>query len=125
MFLGWISGDKKLSVLRTADIYCLPSYNEGFPMGVIEAMSANVCVVSTYAGGIPDAIESGKDGLLVNAGDVEALAQALIKLIQDRELNAQLAQSGKAKFENNFSQQAILPQLQFIYDRLTRKVEAA
>ena len=125
MFLGWISGDKKLSVLRSADIYCLPSYNEGFPMGVIEAMSANICVVSTYAGGIPDAIESDKDGLLVNAGDVEALAQALIKLIQDRELNAQLAKSGKIKFENNFSQQAILPQLQSIYDSLTRKAEAA
>ncbi len=125
MFLGWISGDKKLSVLRSADIYCLPSYNEGFPMGVIEAMSANICVVSTYAGGIPDAIESDKDGLLVNAGDVEALAQALIKLIQDRELNAQLAKSGKTKFENNFSQQAILPQLQSIYDSLTRKAGAA
>jgi glycosyltransferase involved in cell wall biosynthesis len=124
IFLGWISGDKKLSVLRSADIYCLPSYNEGFPMGVIEAMSANICVVSTYAGGIPDAIESDKDGLLVNAGNVEALAQALIKLIENRKLNAQLAKSGKRRFENNFSQQAILPQLQSIYDSLSRKAEA-
>ncbi|WP_024590387.1 MULTISPECIES: glycosyltransferase family 4 protein [unclassified Pseudoalteromonas] len=121
-FLGWVSGNKKLSVLKTADIYCLPSYNEGFPMGVIEAMSAGVCVVSTYAGGIPDAIESGKDGLLVNAGDIEALAQAIINLIQDRELNRKLVEVGKIKFEEHFSQQAILPQLQLIYNILQNKV---
>lgn len=119
-FLGWISGDDKLSVLRSADIYCLPSYNEGFPMGVIEAMSAGICVVSTYVGGIPDAIENNKEGLLVKAGDIEALANALINLIQDRELNNKLAIAGKIKFEKFFSKQAILPQLQSVYDELIK-----
>ena len=73
-FLGWVSGESKNQCLADATIYCLPSYNEGFPMGVLEAMSAEVAVVASTAGGIPDAITDKKEGLLIEAGDVDALA---------------------------------------------------
>lgn len=116
--LGWISGEQKLKVLQEASVYCLPSYNEGFPMGVLEAMSAEIPVVSTYAGGIPDAITNGVDGLLVEAGDVEALSKDLLSLLDSEELASKLTKSALLKFEKNFSFQAIKPQLENIYSEL-------
>ncbi|MGY3688572.1 glycosyltransferase family 4 protein [Vibrio coralliilyticus] len=115
-FLGWVSGQRKLEVLRQTQIYCLPSYNEGFPMGVLEAMSAGIAVVSTYAGGIPDAISHGKEGTLVEAGDSEALADALIELLINQDMNQNYTQNAKQKFDEHFSVQAIIPQVQRIYD---------
>jgi glycosyltransferase involved in cell wall biosynthesis len=117
-FLGWISGSVKEELLSKADIYCLPSYNEGFPMGVLEAMSAEVAVVSTWAGGIPDAITDQQDGLLVGAGDVDALADALIDVIKDRNLNKRLVESARAKFLACFSVEAVMPQLDALYLKL-------
>ncbi|NOH62276.1 glycosyltransferase family 4 protein [Vibrio sp. RE88] len=117
-FLGWVSGQRKLNLLQQTQIYCLPSYNEGFPMGVLEAMSAGIAVVSTYAGGIPDAITNGREGILVEAGDSDALARALIDLLSNQEMTQTYIQNAKQKFEKRFSVQAIIPQLQRIYDEV-------
>ena len=120
-FHGWVSGADKDQLLEEADIYTLPSYNEGFPMGVIEAMSAGIPVVSTRAGGIPDAITDKEDGLLVDAGDVDALACALIRLIKEREFNSALARSAQLKFNQQFSVGVIIPKLKSVYAELLHK----
>jgi glycosyltransferase involved in cell wall biosynthesis len=117
-FLGWIAGEEKLDLLTKTDIYCLPSYNEGFPMGVLEAMSAGIPVVASKAGGIPDAIENGEEGILFDAGDVEALSEALICLIKNRSLNESYQIAAREKFNKNFSTDAIIPQLESIYSQL-------
>ena len=67
-------------------------------MGVLEAMSAHVPVVSSKAGGIPDAIEDKKEGLLIDAGDIDGLAKALITMIENRELNTAYAKAANQKF---------------------------
>lgn len=119
-FLGWVTGSTKNEWLSKADVYCLPSYNEGFPMGVLEAMSANIPVVASTAGGIPDAISDQVDGLLIEAGDVENLAKQLIEIIANRELNQRLSTSAKNKFINNFSKQAVFLELDGIYTELLK-----
>jgi glycosyltransferase involved in cell wall biosynthesis len=117
-FLGWVAGSDKDALLSQADIYCLPSYKEGFPMGVLEAMSAGVPVVASRAGGIPDAIENGKEGVLFDAGDIDALSHALISVINDRELNQSCLMAARAKFERKFSTKAVMPQLDSLYAEL-------
>lgn len=117
-FLGWISGKEKNECLANASIYCLPSYNEGFPMGVLEAMSSEVVVVASKVGGIPDAITDEQEGLLIDAGDVNGLTVALSKLLTDETLSSQLSKAAKAKYENNFTPEAIVPKLCGIYDEL-------
>lgn len=121
MFLGWIAGDKKNQCLADANIYCLPSYNEGFPMGILEAMATDVAVVSSTAGGIPDAIENGKEGILVKAGDVDALAIALSTMLENKELREQYVNAAKNKYIHNFSPSIIIPQLNNIYKELLEK----
>jgi glycosyltransferase involved in cell wall biosynthesis len=117
-FLGWVSGEEKNSYLEKADVYCLPSYNEGFPMGVLEAMSAGVAVVASTAGGIPDAVTSEKEGLLVTAGDVDGLTDALLRITSDRELNKSFTLAAKQKFDTNFSEPVVFSALDKIYNKL-------
>lgn len=117
-FLGWVAGETKNQCLADATIYCLPSYNEGFPMGVLEAMSAEVAVVASTAGGIPDAITDQKEGLLIEAGDVDALVLALTIMLEDNDNRATYVAAAKDKFKKNFSPSVIIPQLKSIYQEL-------
>ena len=122
-FLGWIVGETKNQCLANATIYCLPSYNEGFPMGVLEAMSSGIAVVSSKAGGIPDAILDQKEGLLIDAGNIDALSDALALMLDNAEVRNQYALAAKEKYLNNFSPEVIIPQLQNIYRELLESQE--
>jgi glycosyltransferase involved in cell wall biosynthesis len=79
-------GDKKLKRLEQADVYVLPSYSEGMPISIIEALASALPVVGTRVGGIPDMIDPGHNGLLVSHCNPDELAQALIQLIIDAHL---------------------------------------
>lgn len=119
--IGWVAGEHKVNLLNVSDVYVLPSYNEGFPMGVLEAMSSGVAVVSSTAGGIPDAITNKEEGLLIEPGDIDALAEALVEIITNRIKNNELSNRAKNKFDNCFSISAIEPQLNEIYKKLAWK----
>ncbi|SEA34010.1 glycosyltransferase family 4 protein [Microbulbifer marinus] len=122
-FCGWISGKDKLELLSKADIYCLPSYNEGLPMGILEAMSAGVPVVASRAGGIPDAITHMREGILIEAGDIDGLERALTDLIRNRELNRRLAEFASIKYTTCFSIEAVIPQLNGLYSELLNEAD--
>ncbi|MEE9412099.1 MAG: glycosyltransferase family 4 protein [Methylococcales bacterium] len=99
---GWISGDQKLALLKEADIYILPSYQEGLPISILEAMSAGLPIISTPVGGIPDAVIDGENGYLIGPGDSEALASKILLLSKDlntwKKLSIRSAEIAKQKF---------------------------
>jgi glycosyltransferase involved in cell wall biosynthesis len=74
---GWISGDQVRSELLAARALVLPSFAEGLPVVLMEAMALRRPVISTYVAGIPELVAPGEHGWLVPAGDVEALAQVM------------------------------------------------
>lgn len=117
-FLGWVSGDTKLEILKNANSFVLPSYNEGFPMGILEAMSCNIPVIASKAGGIPDAITSGEEGLLVDAGDVDALTNAMIFSIESPLEIKKMEMQAFDKYSIKFSPDIIIPQIIKIYKEL-------
>ena len=79
-FRGWVSGAEKLSLLQQAAIFVLPSYREGVPNALLEAMAAGRAVVATRVGGIPDLIVDEGMGRLVEAGDTHGLGKTLVEL---------------------------------------------
>lgn len=106
-FLGWVDDAGRTAALARATVYCLPSWNEGLPMSVLEAMSAGLPVVSTPVGGIPEAVENGVSGLLVQPGDVEGLAEAICELLLDPERANSMGKIGQARHREKFSTEAM------------------
>lgn len=116
--LGWVSGTDRVAHLAAAKIYCLPSYNEGLPMSVLEAMAAGLPIVSTPIGGIPEAVTDGVEGFLVAAGDTQALADRLERLLSDDDAARRMGAAARHKVETTFSSQAVLPAVGRLYQQL-------
>lgn len=115
---GWIGQEKKQVLLKSADIFVLPSYNEGLPMSLLEAMAAGLPVVCSNVGGIPTAITEGKDGLLIDPGDRPALKAALLSLLQDPERCRQLGEAAYARVNEEFNVKRKVQWLRKLYLRL-------
>ena len=94
-FHGWATGNKKASILATADVLVLPSYSEGMPNSVLEGMASGLAVIATTVGGIPSLIQSEKQGFLINVGSVDELAQSMKILINDRDLIEQMGRKNQ------------------------------
>lgn len=118
-FAGWVSGDDKLRLLQEADIYVLPSYNEGLPVSILEAMSWGVPVISTRVGGIPELINQGQDGLLIDAGDCEGLAKAILQLAESASVRRAMGATARNRVVTGFSKAVVLPELESLYAGLT------
>ncbi len=79
-FEGWISGDKKIKLLQNSDIYILPSYNEGLPISILEAMSYSMPILSTTVGGIPEVVDES-NGILTEPGNKVQLWESIQLLL--------------------------------------------
>lgn len=120
-FLGWVSGEQKDKAFRESMIFCLPSYAEGFPMAVLDAWAYGLPVITTPVGGIPDVAKDGKNMLLFNPGDIDALAHQLEKMIVNEELRKSIADESILFAHTTFNLNTINKQLGNIYEELTRK----
>lgn len=92
---GVASPREVAAILRESDILCLPSYTEGSPNVIKEAMASGLPVVATRVGGIPDLVVTEKTGLLYEAGDVDGLKHCLIILVQDHEIRRQYGEEAR------------------------------
>lgn len=121
VLLGWVEGEAKHREIEQAAVFVLPSYIEGLPMGVLEAMAAGVPVVATRVGGIPDAIEDGHTGFLIVPGDIDALADRLIRLLCDPSLREHFSGNAHAHALARFSTEHVLAQVDELYRDLGAK----
>lgn len=114
LFLGRRTDVPRL--LGASDIFVLSSAWEGLPITVLEAMAAGVPCVSTRAGGVGEALVDGVSGLLVRAGDSEALAEAVAKLASDPGLRTRLAANARDTHQRCFTAKSMARQTEALYD---------
>jgi glycosyltransferase involved in cell wall biosynthesis len=88
-FVGWVEGLQLETLWRTSHVFVLPSWTEGFPNALIEAMACGMAVVTTPVGSIPDYLEDGVHGVFVRPKDPAALAEALRLLLTEPQLRQQ------------------------------------
>lgn len=116
-YLGWVSGEKKENILKECSVFVLPSYHEGMPMSILEAMSYGEVVVSTYVGGIPKVITNNQNGFLFNAGDLDGLTNALIHALIGGNKNL-ISKKSFQTIEQNFNVKTNIKILKKWYDEV-------
>ena len=93
--LSWVDEEKRNALLAQSNVFVLPSYNEGLPMALIEAMSWGLPVVTTPVGGIPELIVHSQNGLLVEPGNIDQLSGALQSLIDNESLRLSIGEKAR------------------------------
>ncbi|MDO8881024.1 MAG: glycosyltransferase family 4 protein [Coriobacteriia bacterium] len=102
-FCGFVPDEDAPRFLASLDAFVLPSLSEGLPFTVMEAMRAGLPIVASRVGGVPEMIEDGVTGLLVECGDEARLAEAIVRLRDDRALAERLGRGARARFEERYT----------------------
>lgn len=112
---GWISGVYKKQIMHRCSVFVLPSYNEGLPMSIIEAMSFSMAVISTRVGGIPELIDES-NGFLINPGDQEELRDKLIEVFEmDGQSIENMGEASRGKYLKSFTPESCLSEMRSLY----------
>ena len=114
-FTGYADYNTVPDLYRRADVFVSPTYAEGFSNTILEAMAAGLAVVSTHSVGVSDCLRDGENGLMVQPGDVPALADALTRVIEDGALRARLARDGLEECRRVYSWGAVGRQIMEVY----------
>jgi len=112
---GWLPARDVRELLGAASVLCLPSYDEGLPMAMLEAMAFGLTCVVTPVGGIPDVIEDGVDGVIVSTGDADELSRALQRVLEDPESRRRMGAQARRKAEERFSERTVASELEAVY----------
>ncbi len=120
-FLGTVSLSRGMSLLKGAALTAVPSLSEGGGLINIEAQAAGCPVVATRVGGIPEYLQEGETGLLVEPGSAQALAQAMRTLLLDREMRERLIKNGLV-FAERFSWEVLGPQYSALYEQAIQRM---
>lgn len=117
-FTGYVSGEERERYLRRASIYCMCSYEEGFPMVVLESWMYGINVVTTPVGGLPDVIEEGRNCLTFGFGDHAGLAQKLRRLMDDERRRKDMADYSRKFVMERFCLEKINKDIEEIYEEI-------
>jgi len=112
-------------LLREMDIFVLPSLSEGMSNALLEAMATGLPIVATRVGGSTELVKDGISGLLVDAGDSDALGHMLALLLADADLGRRLGQAARRRVSRDFSIQAVTQRHLALYAQLLRPGSAA
>ncbi|MEG1581495.1 MAG: glycosyltransferase family 4 protein, partial [Bacteroidaceae bacterium] len=117
-FEGFVANSDKVNLLNRCDFYVLPSYTEGLPISILEAMSYSLPIVSTPVGGIPEVVDDA-NGILVQSGDVDALTSALKKMITDKQMRQSMGERSWQKVQPHLPEN-VEKELTEMYEKLLK-----
>jgi glycosyltransferase involved in cell wall biosynthesis len=121
---GWVDAATVAQLLASADVFTLPSHNEGLPVAILEAMSAVLPVVTTPVGAISELVIPGETGYLLTPGSATELAETLRRLVSDAALRVRLGRNGRKRVEQHFRIEATAERFVTIYRTLASTHEA-
>src|SRR6267154_6516854 len=105
--------------MESLDVFVMPSFSEGTPNSIVEAMACGKPIIASEVGGIPDML-GDESGILVPPGDMKALAEAMLCLAQDHELRRTMGAAAKERYQQLFSPKVVVPLMVETYRRVTR-----
>lgn len=114
-FVGWVNGEQKKQLLKDSDIFVLPSYNEGLPVAILEAMSYGIPVISTNVGSIEEAIKHEYNGFIHSPGDINMLKEYIEGLVVDSKKWKRFSENSKKIIEKEYSTKEYFKNIESIY----------
>ena len=116
IFTGWRKD--AVEILDLFDILVLPSLNEGMGKVLVEGMALGKPIIASNVGGIIDLVRNGENGILVPPGDSDALGEAILQLLKDKNLSEKLGKNGKAMVYPEFDASVMVKQIEDLYESL-------
>jgi len=116
-FAGWVNGCTKAQLLNDCDVYILPSYSEGLPISILEAMSYGKPVISTEVGGIPEIVKPGFNGWLFKPGDKAALSGIIREAVEKKHLLQEYG-NNSLKVAGNYTPESVFHSLKGLYQQI-------
>lgn len=116
-FTGFKSGHEKIEIFQRTNIFVYPSYTEGFPTVILEAMAAGMPLVTTSVGGLADALEDGKQGLIIKSmpPEPEEIADKIVKLIGNPELMKKMSKNNLKEAKEKYDVKVVTRNIEKIY----------
>src|SRR6185369_11608905 len=112
--------EERTAFMRDLDVFVMPSFTEGTPNSIVEAMANGKPIIASAVGGIPDMIDS-ESGILVPPGDVPALTRAITFLAQNPQQRSKMGQASRERYKKLFSPRAVVPLMLETYDRISKE----
>lgn len=119
-FYGWLNDREVEEIFKNSDVLVQPSWVEGFPNSIIEAMAAGLAVITTSVGNIPDILNNDKEALLIPKKNIKALKNSISRIIEDQELRAKISKTGHEFALNNFSTEKAAIKLEEVINQVTK-----
>jgi glycosyltransferase involved in cell wall biosynthesis len=114
---GWVKGEKKVECLSCADVFIIPSYFEGLPITILEAMSYAHPIIASNVGGIPEIVHSHQNGILVEPGNIEQIKNAILFFVENHD---KISEYGAHAYQTvqPFFPEAVFAELEKIYRKV-------
>ena len=123
IFEGFRPHSEISGYMDESDLFVLPSYSEGMPLVVLEAMASGIPVIASRVGGVPEVIRDGFNGFLVEPKDSEALAKRIEEVLSDRDLLRKVSINAAATIRQGFSVEKAAEKISRLYERTLRRVQ--
>lgn len=117
-YIGWIDDKQKEQYMQKCSVFVLPTYFEGQPISLLEAMAKGMAVISTAVGGIPQIVTNGQDGVLIPAKDVQALTESICELLDNAETKKRLGMNARTRISQSYDMHQRVDELVAIYKRM-------
>lgn len=117
VFPGWVRDKHKEQLLSDADLFLLPSYNEGMPMSILDAMGYGLPIVSTTVGGIPKIVHNGRNGYCLEPGKTAEMGAAISQILLDENKRAEFGRGSIDIIEEKYTLRDHLIKLEKCYNQ--------
>lgn len=118
-FAGWVNGEKKKNLLEEAQVFVLPSYNEGLPMAILESMSYGIPVISTNVGSIEEVVNNN-NGYIIKPGEINDLANAIEDITEDEEKWSEKSNLARKIIYERFNQKIYFKNIKNLYNDMKK-----
>lgn len=123
IFKGYIKNEDIVNLYLYSDIFILPSYSEGFPLVILEAMAAGLPIISTSVGAIPEIVADGKNGFIIQPGVLQPLAESIIQLVKDKSLRDTMGAYNRKIVRERYDMKKVSKSFDEIYSMLISERE--